>query len=162
MEYREPTASNIAEAQEITKQIEVEVALLINIEQAFRIALDWKTDHRGNIRKLSTLRFVSRSFERHLSRVRALSDYGGYMHLVTDIKPHLGKEVVELKTLRDDLQAHLERMMLRMDHVCLTDDSAFEGLCVELEDYLKDLAFHAQHEMELLQKCFAEDEGGSG
>ena len=162
MEYHEPTASNLGEAEEISKQIAVEVALLINIEQAFRIALDWKTDHRGNIRKLSTLRFVARSFERHLTRVRALSEYGGYMHLVTDMKPQLSRDVQKLKELRDDLQAHLERMMLRMEHLSPADASAFEGLCAELEDYLKDLGSHAEREMDLLQRCFAEEEGGSG
>jgi hypothetical protein len=162
MEYCEPTACNVAEGLETSKQLEVEVALLINIEQAFRIALDWKTDHRGNIRKLSTLRFVARSFERHLTRVRALSEYGGYMHLVTDMKPQLVRQVGKLKQIRDDMQARLEKLMLRMEHVSPEDDAAFEGICGELEGYLTDLASHAQLEMELLQQCFAEIEGGSG
>jgi iron-sulfur cluster repair protein YtfE (RIC family) len=152
----------LAESHEIAKQIEVELALLMNIERAFRIALDWKTDGRGNLRKLSTLRFVTRSFERHLARIRMLSEYGGYMHLVTDTKPHLASAVQGLKKLRDGLQAHLERMMLRLEHISADETAAFEGLCAELEHYLEDLSAHGQKEMELLQRSFAQEDGGSG
>ena len=162
MEYCEPTVENVAEAYAIAKQIEVEFALLLNIQNAFRIALDWKTERNANSRKLSTLRFVAASFERHLTRLRALSEYGGYMHLVTDMKPQLGKKVQKLKEIRDDLQANLEQLMLRMEHISPDDASGFDGVCVKLGDYLTDLASHAQLEMELLQQCFLEVEGGSG
>jgi hypothetical protein len=152
----------LAESHEIAKQIEVELALLVNIEQAFRIALDWNTDGLGNVRKLSTLRFVTRSFERHLARIRMLSEYGGYMHLVTDTKPHLASAVHGLKKLRDDLQAHLEQMMLRLEHISPNESVAFAELCAELEHYLKDLSAHGQKELELLQQSFAQEDGGSG
>lgn len=151
-----------AKAQEIGKQIAVEVALLIHIEEAFRIALNWNTGERGNIRKLSTLRFVARSFERHLARVRALSEFGGYMHLVTARKPQLSEKIQTLRQTRDELHVHLEKMLLEMEH-CATDDAtAFEAICVELENYLGELASHAQQEAELLQQGFADPEGGSG
>ncbi len=102
MDNPRATAPDMAESQEIAKQVEVELALLVNIEQSLRIALDWETEDRGNIRKLSTLRFVARSFERHLTRLRVLAEYGGYMHLVTDSKPHLASAVQGLQNLRDD------------------------------------------------------------
>ncbi len=162
IETSEPTARTMAEPHEIAKQIEVELALLMNIEQALRIALDWKTHGGGNIRKLSTLRFVARTFERHLARLRVLSEHGGYMHLVTDMKPHLAGAVLALQKLRDDLQDHLERMILRLEHISPNETAAFEGLCAEFERYLEDLGAHGQKEMELLQQCFAQDEGGSG
>ncbi|MCO6435489.1 MAG: hypothetical protein J5J06_00185 [Phycisphaerae bacterium] len=38
----------------------------------------------------------------------------------------------------------------------------FEGLCAGLEDYLKDLGLHAQLEIELLHRCFAQEDGRSG
>lgn len=153
---------NDAEAQEISKQIAVEVALLIHIEEALRIALDWGTGRRGNIRKLSTLRFVARSFERHLARVRALSEFGGYMHLIAARMPQLGEKIEMLRRTRDELHVHLEKMLLEMEH-CATDDAAaFEAICGELENYLGELASHAQQEADLLQQCFADAEGGSG
>jgi hypothetical protein len=157
-----PTANTQGESQEIAKQIEVELALLVNIEQALRSALDWRTQGRGNIRKLSTLRFVTRSFARYLTRLRVLEEYGGYMHLVVDTKPHLDDAVQGLKKLRDELQAALEPIILRLEHVPPDDATAVEKLMAELGRYLDDLQKHAQQEMELFQHAFSQEEGGQG
>ncbi len=162
IETSEPTARTMAEPHDIAMQIEVELALLMNIEQAFRIALDWKTHGGGNIRKLSTLRFVARTFERHLARLRVLSEHGGYMHLVADMKPHLAGAVQVLKRLRDDLQDHLEQLIVRLEHVSPAETAPFQALCQDLAHYLEELTDHGQKEMELLQECFAQEEGGSG
>jgi hypothetical protein len=81
MQHREPIAHNEAELQEVAKQAEVELAILLGIEESLRLALRWMTRDRRNSHRLSTLRFTSRSFERHLTRTRVLADFGGYMHL---------------------------------------------------------------------------------
>lgn len=147
---------------EIAKQAEVELALLLNIEQALRIVLDWKTEDRGHIRKLSTLRFVTGSFERHLTRIRVVSEYGGYMHRVTDVKPQLAGAVLGLKKVRDGLQADLERMVVALEHVSPNDAAGFEGICAEYERYFEALKTHGRQEMELLQQLFGQEDGGSG
>jgi len=162
MKYLEPTAYNVAESQEIAKQMEVELALLLNIEQSFRIALQWMTRDRGNSRKLSTLRFVARSFERQLTRMRVLADYGGYMHLIGDTKPHLASEVKALRNVREELHANFERIMVRLEYVSPDDAAGFEKVCGELEHYLADLKAHGQKEVELLQRSFNQDDGGCG
>ena len=157
-----PIAYSASEAHEIAKQAEVELALLENIRGALQIALDWRTEDRGHVRKLSTLRFVTRSFERHLTRLRMLAEYGGYMHLITDSKPHLANEVAQLRKRRDKLQANLDGIIMRLDHIQPDDGSAFNGLCTELERFLDDLKLHSHKEMELRQHSFAQEEGGSG
>lgn len=155
-------ATALMNRQEIAKQVEVELALLMHIEQALRIALDWRATGHENTRKLSTIRFVTRTFERHLTRMRILSAHGGYMHLITELKPHLASAVQGLKQLRDELQEHLERMMLRLEHVSPDEAGAFDELCTELENYLQELAAHGRSEVELWQHAFAQEEGGSG
>ena len=162
MKYLEPTAYNIAEAQEIAKQMEVELALLLNIEQSFQTVLQWMTRDRGNSRKLSTLRFVARSFERQLTRTRVLADHGGYMHLITDAKPRLASEVKALRNARQELQANFERIILRLEYVSPDDAAAFGEVCAELERYLEDLRAHSQEEMELVQHFLVQEEGGEG
>ena len=162
MKYIEPTAYNVAESQEIAKQMEVELALLLSIEQSFRIALQWMTRDRGNTRKLSTLRFVARSFERQLTRTRVLADHGGYMHLITDTKPHLASEVKALRNAREELQADFERIILRLEYVSPDDAVAFGMVCAELECYLEQLKTHGQTERELLQHSSLQEEGGEG
>ena len=162
MKYLEPTAYNIAEAQEIAKQMEVELALLLNIEQSFQTVLQWMTRDRGNSRKLSTLRFVARSFERQLTRTRVLADHGGYMHLIADTQPHLDSEVKALRNAREELQSDFESIIVRLEYVSPDDSAGFGKICAELERYLDHLKAHGQKEMELLQRSFNQEEGGTG
>jgi hypothetical protein len=156
------TASDSTEAREIARQAEVELAILLGVEQSLRTALQLMTRDRANSRKLSTLRFVARSFERHLTRTRVLADYGGYMHSITDANPHLASQVRALRDVREDLQANFERMILRLEYVSPDDTAAFGRICADLDRYLDDLEAHGQKEMELLQSSFAQEEGGSG
>jgi hypothetical protein len=156
-----PPVEPVAEAREIAKQIEVELLLLMTIRQALRIAVEWKPADAGNVRKLSTLRFVMSSFERHLNRMRVLADHGGYLHLVTHENPHLASEVLDLRNRRYELQAQWDGITLRLEQV-LPESGEFAVLCGELETYLQDLETHGQHEMELFQHSFTQEEGGRG
>ncbi len=154
--------ADLPDLREIARQIEDELALLVHIEKALRVALNWRSEGEGNDRKLSTLRFITGSFERHLARMRALAADGGYMRRVTEAKPHLVSAVEELKQHRDELQVRLEQIMLRLEHLDPQKFAAFDELCAELKTFFDDLSTHDQQEMELLQHSFAQEEGGSG
>ena len=162
MQHPEPTASDTTEVQEIARQAEVELAILLGIEQSLRIALQWMTRGRGNSHKLSTLRFHTWYFERHLTRIQVLADHGGYMHLITDANPHLAGEVGALRNERAELHANLERTIVRLDHVSWDDAGGFGQICADLERFLDDLRAHGEKERELLQHSFTQEEGGSG
>lgn len=150
------------ELKDLAEQIEVEISILLGIEQSIRRALQWMTRDRGNTHKLETLRFAARSFERHLTRTRALADDGGYMHAITDANPHLAGEVKALKGEREALQVNFERIILQLEDVSPNDAAAFSGVCIELDHFLDDLDTHGQREMSLLQHSFVQEEGGSG
>jgi hypothetical protein len=162
MQHPEPTAYDAAEAQEIARQAEVELAILLGIEESLRIALQWMTRGRGNSHKLSTLRFQTWSFERHLARIQVLADHGGYMHLITDAHPHLAGEVGALRNDREELHSKLERIIVRLERVSRDDAGEFGQICADLERFLDDLRMHGQKESELLQHSFTQEEGGSG
>jgi hypothetical protein len=162
MKYHEPTAYSIEATQEIAEQMEVELALLMGIEQAFRCELQWMKRDPGNGRKLSTLRFVSESFERQLTRTRVVADHGGYMHLITDAKPCLASEVKSLRNAREELQSDFERIIVRFERVSFDDSAGFRKICAELERYLDHLKVHGQKETELLQRSVNQKEGGTG
>ncbi|HSS65973.1 MAG TPA: hypothetical protein VLS27_16215, partial [Gammaproteobacteria bacterium] len=144
MKMSKPTESRTTEAQEIARQADVELAILLGIEQSLRIALQWMTRDRGNSHKLATLRFTARSFERHLTRTRVLADHGGYMHSITDANPHLASKVRALKDVRGKLQANFERIILRLEYVSPDDAAAFGEVCAELECYLEQLRTHGE------------------
>ena len=162
MQNPDPTAYNASDGPEIARQIEVELAILLGIEQALRIALQWMTRGRGNSRKLSTLRFQTWSFEGHLTRVHMLADQGGYMHLITDANPHLAERVRALANERAELHANLERIIIRLDFVSPDDADGFAQICADLERFLDDLRAHGQKERDLLQHSFTQEEGGAG
>ena len=162
MKNSEPIAYNATEAQEVARQAEVELAILLGMEQSLRIALQRMTRGRGNSHKLSTLHFQAWSFERHLARIQVLADHGGYMHLITDTHPHLAGEVEALRNQRKELHSDLERIILRLDHVSPDDAAGFGKTCADLERFLDHLRTHGQKESELLERSFNQEEGGSG
>jgi uncharacterized membrane protein YccC len=130
----------------------------MGIEQAFRCELQWMKRDPGNGRKLSTLRFVSESFERQLTRTRVVADHGGYMHLITDAKPCLASEVKSLRNAREELQSDFERIIVRFERVSFDDSAGFRKICAELERYLDHLKVHGQKETELLQRSVNQKE----
>jgi hypothetical protein len=83
MDNPEPAASDRAESDEIAMQVQSALQSLLNVKGTLRTALQWMTRERGNTRKLSTLRSVSRSFEHQLSRTRVLADEPGYLRMIT-------------------------------------------------------------------------------
>lgn len=161
MQHSEPTASNATETQEIARQAEVELAILLGIEESLRIALQWMTRGRGNSHKLSTLRFQAWSFERHLTRIKVLADHGGYMHVITDANPHWAAEVEALRIERADLHAALEGIIVRLDRVSRDNSAEFGQVCRDLERFFDRLRAHGRKERELLQHSFTQEEGGS-
>lgn len=162
MTNSEPTPADTTEAREIARQAEVEIAILLGIEEALRIALQWMTRGRGNAHKLSTLRFHAWSFERHMTRIPVLADHGGYLHLITDAQPHLADEVEALRDERARLHAGLESIIIRLDRVSRDDAGGFEQLCADLTRFLDALSVHGRKERALLQRSFAQEEGGTG
>ena len=162
MNKNEPARSNAIAARQIAEQAEVELRILLGVEQPLRIALQWMTRERGNSHKLSTLRFAARSFEHHLTRTRVLADHGGYMHSITDAKPHLASEVKAAWDAREELQANFERIILRLEYVSPDDAAALGEVCAELERYLDQLKTHGEKEVELLQHSLTQVEGGEG
>lgn len=156
------TGPDTNDANEIARQLETELAILLGVEQSLRTALQWMTRDRGNNHKLSTLRFAARSFERHLTRTRVLADHGGYMKSIIEAAPRLASEVSTLRANRRELQESFEAIILRLEYVSPDEETAFACVCAELEDYLIKLKEHGQKEMALLQHSFAQEVGGSG
>jgi hypothetical protein len=161
VQHPEPTAHDAAETREIARQAEVELAMLLGTDESLRIALQWMTRDRGNNHKLSTLRFHTWSFERHLSRIQLLADHGGYLHLVADAHPDWAGEIEALRNKREKLHSALEGIIVRLERVSRDDAHRFELICSDLGRFLDDFRAHGQKETELLQRSFAQEEGTS-
>jgi len=162
MQDSERSDGEFVDLRDVAEQARVELAILMSIEEALRLALQWMTRDRGNSRKLSTLRFQAWSFERQLARVHMLADHDGYLDRITAASPHLAQDVETLRAERGTLHRELECLVARLDCLSHHEADAFAGACHDLTRLLDKLRAHGHTEAELLQQCFVQDEGGSG
>src|SRR5260370_35079482 len=91
---------------DLAQQTLVENGMLMLIREGLRNTLAWSVQDAGIPRKLSTLRFITQSFQRHLERVLALEEHDGYMDLVLHESPRLCNTVTAWKLAPDQLRIH--------------------------------------------------------
>jgi len=96
--------------QDITQQTEVESKMFGLLMEGLRSTLAWKVQGADFSRKLSTLRFMAQSFQRHLERLFSLEEYDGYMDLVTKTSPRLSRTVDALKLEHDQFRTGIRRI----------------------------------------------------
>jgi hemerythrin-like domain-containing protein len=132
------------------------------IMEGLHKTLSWKTSGDDFARKLSTLRFISQSFQRHLERVLALEEFDGYMDLVLQSSPGAAKTVDGLRQEHEQFRKEARHIVLRFERVARTDGEAFAHICDDLVGLLNRLAAHDKKEASLIQEAFARDEGGEG
>jgi len=146
----------------LAEQMVVEHGMFKHIIDGLQLAIHWQPDGDDIARKLSTIRFISQSLQRHLDRLLALEEYDGYMETVVKVSPQLGKRVDALRREHDQFRKTSHRVLHRLENVSPTDQAAFRDVCAELLTFLADLDKHTQKEVHLLQEAFERDSGGEG
>lgn len=147
----------------LAQQAAVEDQALHHVMQALRAALTWEVAERGVGRKLSSVRFMTQSLERHLHRLIALEEDGGYMQVVTECKPNLAEKVAPLRADHDRFEATLDQLMGDLKVIDQDAPSTrLNEVCGRLERLLDDIARHHRAEAALEQQVLLEDEGGEG
>lgn len=144
------------------KQAAVEHEALRHIIGALRTVLDWKPSAEDLPRKLSSLRFIAQSFQRHLERLMALKEQDGYMTDAVDQMPSLAEKVQALLRDHDEFEETLHRLVLQLEHLSASDKSKVDATCVQMEELLLKLEDHHRREAKLMQEAFSRDVGGQG
>jgi hemerythrin-like domain-containing protein len=147
---------------DIAEQSGVEHGLLKSITDSLRLAIGWKLEGKDVSRKLSTVRFVAQSLQRHLDHLFALEEYDGYMDVVVSVSPQLGRRVDALRHEHDQLRHAVARTVQGLERVVLTDQGTLDEVCAELLGVLQQLDEHTQKEARLLQQALKRDGGGEG
>src|SRR5262249_62335028 len=93
----------------VAQQMQVEHGLLQHLIQGLRATAAWPVPGPDASRKLSTLRFVAGSFQRHLERLLALEEYDGYMGLVRATSPRLGRTADALRVEHEHFRSEAWR-----------------------------------------------------
>src|SRR6185295_16540607 len=97
---------------ESMEQAVIEHEALRHIIGAFRTVLDWKPSGNDVSRKLSSLRFIIQSFQRHLVRLMALKEQDGYMTGALAERPNLAEKVDALLADHDHFEETMHRLIL--------------------------------------------------
>jgi hypothetical protein len=96
----------------------MEHQILDHVKQALRVTLDWKVPTVGVARKLSSVQFTLKSFQRHLERLMNLEEQDGYMALVAEIKPNMCYRVDRLAQDHDRFRESFFRLLPELVALC--------------------------------------------
>jgi hemerythrin-like domain-containing protein len=145
----------------ISEQMLIEHEMLSHLESALRALLHWTLRGQDLSRKLSSLRFMTGAFQRHLERLMALEEDDGYMEVVRECRPEFTGQIEVLRTEHDDFRRRLRRASARLERLSTTDVEHCEQLSQELSSLLEKVDAHSRKEVDLLQKSLLQEEGGT-
>jgi hypothetical protein len=133
-----------------------------HIKQALLVTLNWQAPAVSMPRKLSSLQFTMKSFQRHFDRVMSIETEGGYMAEVVDAKPYLQARIDQLTHDHARFRERLRKLMPELDDIKEWEEPRFEQVCQDLRELIGDVDRHNAQEVELLQESMLTDDGGEG
>lgn len=139
----------------------MEHQILQHVKDALRVTIDWQAPSVSLPRKISSVRFTLKSFQRHIERLMALEEEGGYLSSLIEQKPYLQERVDRLAVDHDRFRARIRRIVPRLDELHEWQEVDFDQACHEIRKLLEDVDLHDLNEIDLLQElCY--EEGGEG
>ena len=147
--------------QDVARQTQVEHEMLKLIMEGLRVTAGWQVHGPDASRKLSTLRFIAQSFQRHLERLLALEEHD-YLGLVRACAPRLVRAADALRAEHEHFRAEAGRVVRRLERLPGTDAAALGPVCADLLALLGQVESHSERETALVHEAFGQDEGGEG
>ena len=155
--------SSVSMNQELLiQQTKVESQALEHVTRALEVMLGWQVEGDGFSRKLSSVRFFTELYQRHLERLFALEEVDGYMENVSRLHPDLARQVNHLKQEHDQFRAAIRKSVVRIDLASPTHLADFEAVCSQLRGTINQVLEHLRRESELLVDSWNQDTGGEG
>ena len=133
-----------------------------HIKQALLVTLNWQAPVVSMPRKLSSLQFTMKSFQRHFDRVISIEEEGGYMEDVVDCKPYLQARIENLVKEHVRFRERLRKLTPELNDIKEWEEPRFNEVCDDLRKLVEDIDRHNLKEVELLQESFSVDDGGEG
>ena len=133
-----------------------------HVKNALRVMVEWRAPSVSQSRKRSSVRFALRSFCRHLERLMAFEEEGGYLPTVSNARPNWAHRAQQLQAEHAELRQQIGRLKPQIDDEQLWDSGRFEAACAAIRDLLESVDRHDRDEISLLQEAMLWDEGGEG
>jgi hypothetical protein len=140
----------------------MEHQVLEHIKQALRVTIHWQAPAVSMPRKLSSLQFTIRSFQRHFERLISIEEEGGYMVDVLDSKPYFQERIDQLAGDHARFRDRLRRLIPELDDIKEWEEPRFDQVCGNLRALLDEVDQHDAREVNLLQESLLVDDGGEG
>jgi hemerythrin-like domain-containing protein len=140
----------------------MEHRVLGHVKQALRVTLNWKAPSVSMPRKLSSLKFTIKSFQRHLERVMTIEEEGGYLSEVVERKPFMQEQINRLAGDHRRIRRRLRELVPELSSINEWDDDRFHEVCDDVSRLLDEVDAHDGEEIDLIQETLLMDEGGEG
>jgi hypothetical protein len=146
----------------LIQQTKMESQALEHVTRALEVVLGWKVEGDGFSRKLSSVRFLTESYQRHLERLFALEETDGFLEGISRLNPELASQVDHLEQEHEQVRAAVRQLVVRVDLSLPTQPTEFDATCEQLRITINQVLEHLHREGELLVKSFHSDTGGEG
>src|SRR5205085_10917150 len=133
-----------------------------HIKQALLVTLNWQAPAVSMPRKLSSLQFTIKSFQRHFERVISIEAEGGYMADVLDAKPYMQDRIDLLAADHHRYRERIGKLIPELNDIKEWEESRFEEVCNNVRDLIDDIDRHNRQEVELLQESTLVVDRGEG
>jgi hemerythrin-like domain-containing protein len=143
-------------------QYTVENQVLDHVKRALRNTLTSDTERMGLERKVSSVRFVTESLERHLQRMLDFEDEVGLVDPLEANKPHLVEKAASLQREHEQIRLLLQDLSEAAANLTSAEETYFHAFCQHAASFLNTLDKHENQEIEVLQQIYTDDEGGEG
>jgi hypothetical protein len=140
----------------------MEHRVLGHVKEALRVTLNWKAPSVSMPRKLSSLKFTIKSFQRHLERVMSIEEEGGYLCEVVERKPFLRAKIDRLAADHRRIRGRVRELVPMLASINEWEDERFQEVCDDVCRLLDEVDAHDGEEIDLLQDTLLMDEGGEG
>jgi hypothetical protein len=144
----------------LVEQTKVESQALEHTTRALEEAIKWAVDGSDFFRKLSSVRFFTELYQRHLERLFALEEIDGYMDGIARLNPELIQQVDDLHQQHEQFRAAVRIIVVRLDLAAPNHVEEIEATCVELRKTINEILEHLRRERELLVESVQRDTGG--
>jgi hemerythrin-like domain-containing protein len=146
----------------VIRQTQVEKRLLKFLIEGLHNTFAWEIRGDDMSRKLSTLKFIFRSFQSHMERLMRLEERDGYMDIVLEKHPQFSKPVEALRHEHDEFRQHIDVLVRDLERVSPTDQNTLNKVCEQAAGLLKKVDAHNRKEADIFQEAFEREEGGEG
>lgn len=140
----------------------IEHQILEHVKQALRVTLEWKAPAVSLPHKMSSVAFTLKSFQRHLDRLMAIEEEGGYMAMVSEVNPHLQQRIDYLAHDHGRFRQQISNIVPYVEELCEWQPVEFAEICAEIFLLLDEVDSHDEQEISLLQDSLLLDDGGEG